>query len=223
MNTVFTITVSAYNIEGNSKSQHNSDYFIVCTGFDAGGRNAAISCASNHVPLQVTTRTICIQLTRHQPATGCSLVCRLLASTAHWAGHHNSQERRKYKFSSWVPCQESCCSSCSSMVGCKQVLPQHSHQPWSCGYTARGWRSKWTTLCIVGLHSRRHSISRNTGWRWRSLQHPPVWLLCPQHYSANDRTGDSEAICAAAAVTPTTSSSTHSLMASQWISSHQRV
>ena len=47
-----------------------------------GGRLVDISCTSNHVTVQATSWTIRIQWPCHQPATGCSLICQLLTSTA---------------------------------------------------------------------------------------------------------------------------------------------
>ena len=150
--------------------------------------------------------------------------CQLFVTITQWTWCHHRQEGRNFQLPPWFSCQESCSSACSSMVGCQQqVLPQHSHQPWSLGNAARGWRSKQCALCITWLHGRRHRIIRDTGWIQWSLWHPPFWLLRPKHDPADDRAGDSEAVCTGTAISSVTSNSTHSFMASQWFSSHQRV
>ena len=79
------------------------------------------------------------------------------------------------------------------------------------------------TLGNTWLHWWRRWIVIYTGWRWRSLQHVPFWLLCPQYNSADDWTGDSETICARVTILPAISSSTYNVLASQGFNSHQRV
>ena len=71
-------------------------------GINSGGRDANFWCATHHVAVSSTTRTICLQWTCNQSATRRSLLRQLVASTAKWTWHHCGQERRSSQHPSWV-------------------------------------------------------------------------------------------------------------------------
>ena len=48
---------------------------FVRTEFDTGGRDVDFCGFAYHVPLQTTSRTVCVQWSYHQSATGCSFIC----------------------------------------------------------------------------------------------------------------------------------------------------